>query len=142
MKIVKAINECRVITPDRAKLILRLAVGGLVLLHGLFKLSHPAMVTGFIAGAFMHAHLPGFLAYLVYVGEVIAPIMLLVGYQTKIAALLVAIDLLVAILIAHMGQIFMLGQGGGAAIELQLMYLLGAVAIFGLGAEKYTLWRK
>ena len=142
MNIVKTINECRLITPDRAKLILRLAVGGLVLLHGLFKLTHPAMVTGFVADSFMHAHLPAFLAYLIYIGEVVAPIMLIIGYQTKIAALLVAIDLFVAILLVHMSKLFALGQGGGSAIELQLMFLLGALAIFGLGAGKYTLWRQ
>lgn len=131
----------RCVTEDAAKLILRVAVGFLVLLHGIFKMQNPGAVD-FIGGLFSAVYLPSFLAYLIYIGEVVAPIMLIVGYRTKIAAALVAITLAVAIVLAHSAQIFTLGQMGGSAIELQLMYLFGAIAIMGLGAGKYQLEKK
>ncbi len=123
---------------DTAKLLLRLSVGILVLLHGIAKLMHPEMM-GFIAGAFQSAHLPGFLAYLVYVGEIVAPIMVIVGYQTRLGAKLIAATLAIAILLVHLPQLFMLGQMGGSALEVQYMFLFGAIAIAGLGAGKYSL---
>ena len=123
---------------DTAKLILRLTIGILVLLHGIFKIKHPEAV-GFVGGLFANFGLPAFFAYAVYIGEVIAPIMLIVGYKTKIASALIAFTLFVAIILAHMGQIFTLSQSGGWAIELQALYLFGALALFGLGAGKYSL---
>jgi putative oxidoreductase len=139
MNIIDRINRTNRFTEDHAKLLLRVTVGFLVLLHGIYKLQNPGAVEG-IGGMFADIGLPAFLAYLVYVGEVIAPIMLLVGYQTRIAALLVAITMVVAILLAHSGQLFTLAErGGGYALELQVMFLVGALAIFGLGAGKYKL---
>lgn len=129
------------LSEDAAKLILRLTVGILVLLHGIFKLQNPAAVD-WIGSLFSGMHLPAFLAYTVYIGEIIAPIMLIIGYKTKIASALVAITLLVAVILAHAGDLFSLSQTGGWAIELQALYFFGAVAIFGLGAGKYTLLKK
>lgn len=125
-------------TEDTGKLLLRIAVGVLVLLHGIFKIQNPGSID-FIGGLFQNYHLPAFLAYLVYIGEVLAPAMLLVGYKTRLAAKLVAITMVVAILLAHAKDIFALTQMGGSAIELQLMFLVGAVAISALGAGKYSL---
>ena len=130
-------NGCFV-TEDTGKLLLRIAVGVLVLLHGIFKIQNPGSID-FIGGLFQNYHLPAFLAYLVYIGEVLAPAMLLVGYKTRLAAKLVAITMVVAILLAHAKDIFALTQMGGSAIELQLMFLVGAVAISALGAGKYSL---
>ncbi len=139
MNIVDRINRTNRITEDHAKLILRLAVGFLVLLHGIYKLQNPGAVD-FVGGAFAAVGLPTALAYLVFIGEVIAPLMLIVGYQTRIAALLVGITMVVAILLVHTGDLFTLAEmGGGYALELQAMFLAGAVAIFGLGAGKYRL---
>ena len=139
MKIIDRINRTNRLSTDHAKLILRLAVGVLVLLHGIYKLQNPAALD-FVGGAFASFGLPSSLAYLIYIGEIIAPIMLIVGYQTRVAALLVAITLVVAIILVHLPQLFTLSpMGGGYALELQTMYLAGALAIFGLGAGKYTL---
>ncbi len=142
MNILERINTYQGFSEDHAKLLLRAAVGFLILLHGLYKLHNPEAV-GFISGMFTDIGLPGFLAYLVFVGEVVAPILLIIGYQAKLAALLVVINMVVAILLAHAGQIFTISEmGGGAAIELQMLFLAGALAIFGLGAGKYQLLRK
>lgn len=124
---------------DHAKLILRLAVGVLILLHGINKLLNPGAMD-FVGGAFASFGLPAALAYLVYIGEIIAPITLIVGYQTRVASLLIAITMVVAIILVHLPELFTLSpNGGGYALELQTMYFAGALAIFGLGAGKYTL---
>ncbi len=58
---------------DAGKLLLRLAVGGLMLFHGLHKLLDG--VDG-ISGMLAAKGLPGFIAYGVLVGEVVAPCLL------------------------------------------------------------------
>lgn len=68
--------------------------------------------------------------------------MLIVGYQTKIASLLVAVTWVVAILSVHTSQLFTLAEmRGGYALELHTMFLAGALAIFGLRAGKFRLVR-
>jgi putative oxidoreductase len=140
MKIVDTINNCTGVSSDHAKLIIRLAVGFLVLLHGIFKLQNPAALD-FVGGAFAAIGLPTTLAYLVFIGEIVAPLMLIIGYQTKIAAGLLAINMLIAIVLVHLSDLFSLSAMGGHALELQVMFLAGALAIFGLGAGKYTLFK-
>ncbi len=126
-------------TEDTAKLILRLTIGFLVLLHGIAKLSNPEML-GFIEMLLAKKHLPAFIAYGIYIGEIVAPIMLIVGYRVRCASGLIAFTLVMAIFLAHMGDIFSLSpMSGGWAIELQALYLFGALAIYGLGAGKYVL---
>jgi putative oxidoreductase len=123
---------------NEAKLILRLTVGILVLLHGISKIMNPAAVD-FIGSLFSNIYLPAVFAYSIYIGEVIAPIMLIVGYRTKLAALLISFTLFMAIVLAHLGQLFSLNDFGGWAIELQAMFLFTALAIAGLGAGRYSI---
>ena len=126
------------ISEDAAKLILRLAVGGLVLFHGIAKIQNPEMID-FIQGLLAAKHLPGFIAYGIYIGEVVAPLMLIAGFRTRCAAKLVVFTLAMAIFLAHLDQVFTLAKmGGGYALELQALYLFGALAIVGLGSGKYA----
>ena len=76
---------------DFGKLLLRLGVGGLLLLHGIYKVQNGI---GFVTESVMRAGLPSFFAYGVYVGEVVAPILVLAGLLTRPAGLIIAIDLL------------------------------------------------
>lgn len=120
--------------PDIAKLVLRLTLGVLMLFHGIAKLRYGI---GFIEGMVTSHGLPAFLAWGVYVGEIVAPLMLIAGVQVRIAALLVAGNMLVAILLAHMGDLFSMGEHGGYALELQAMFLFTAVTVMLLGGGKY-----
>ena len=61
------------------------------------------------------------------------------GLFTRPAALVVAINMVVALLLAHTSQFFTLGQTGGWALELQGMYLAAALAVALLGAGRYSL---
>jgi putative oxidoreductase len=127
------------ISKDTAKLILRLTIGILVLFHGIAKIQNPGSID-FIQGLLEAKHLPGFIAYGIYVGEVVAPLMLIVGFRTRFAAGVIAFTLLMAVFLAHLDQLFALAKmGGGYALELQALYFFGALAIIGLGSGKYAL---
>ena len=122
-------------TDDMGKLVLRLTVGMLMLLHGIFKLQNGV---GGVVGMLGSQGLPGFLAYGVYVGEVLGPVLVIIGLYTRIGAVLIIGNMLVALALAHSQELFSLGSMGGWALELQGMFLFGAVAIALLGAGKYS----
>jgi putative oxidoreductase len=118
------------------KLVLRLVLGGVVLLHGISKLQNGV---GFIEGVLTSHGLPAFLAYGAYVGEVLAPLLLIVGFYARIGALLIAGNMVFAIALVHMGELAKLNDQGGWAIELQAMLLFGALASMFLGPGKPSL---
>lgn len=117
------------------KLILRLSVGGLMLLHGIAKLTQPGSLT-WIGNTLATQGLPSFLAYGVLIGEVVAPLMAILGIQTRLAGLLMAINMAVAIFLVHMGDLTRLTSNGGWALELQGLFLFGALAIMLLGSGR------
>jgi putative oxidoreductase len=129
----------RAMWDDVGKLLLRLAVGGLLLFHGVFKMKNGV---GWMAGPLSAFGLPAFLAYGVFVGEVIAPIFAMVGKFTRLAGLSIAFNLFMAIVLVLRGRIFSVNpQGGGWAIELEMFFLLGGVALFFLGSGRLSLSR-
>jgi putative oxidoreductase len=120
---------------DLGKLVLRLALGLLILLHGIAKLRGGLDP---IVGMVQAHGLPGFVAYGALVGEVLAPLMVLAGFHARIGAALVAFNMLVAFALAHMGQLGQLNEQGGWALELQGMFLATAVAIALIGPGRYS----
>ncbi|GKS98817.1 DoxX family protein [Acidovorax sp. SUPP3434] len=120
---------------DAGKLILRVAVGVLVLLHGIFKLQNGV---GFVSGLLEKAGLPGSLGYLVFVGEILAPVLMIVGLATRAGAAIVVVNMLVAFGLVHMADLFALNKQGGWALELQGLYLFGALSVALLGAGRYS----
>ncbi|MEO7337717.1 MAG: DoxX family protein, partial [Caldimonas sp.] len=120
---------------DTGKLILRVTLGILILFHGVSKIVGGI---GFVSGALTKMGMPAGIGYLVYVGEVVAPLMLIIGVWTRPAALVIAINMVVAVLLAHTSQLFTMSKSGGYALELQAMYLFTAIAIAFLGAGRYS----
>ena len=121
---------------DTGRLVLRLVLGLLILLHGMAKLHGPPE---FVVGVLGKAGLPPFLAYGVYIGEVLAPVLLILGLWTRAAAIVIAINMVFAVYLVHMGDLFALVKQGGYALELQAMFLFAAVAIAFLGAGRYSI---
>ncbi|WP_312628938.1 DoxX family protein [Scandinavium sp.] len=121
---------------DFGRLLLRLAVGGLMLFHGLHKLFHG--VNG-ISSMLVAKGLPGFIAYGVLVGEVIAPCLIILGILTRPCALVLALTMVVAWLMVGTGQTFALDAVGAWAIESLVFYFVAALAIACLGAGRYAL---
>ena len=128
-------NQTGNISEDFGKLILRLALAAMILFHGLSKVIGGA---GFITSLVAKAGLPPALGYLVYIGEVVAPLLILFGIWTRAAALVIVINMVVAILLVHTSQFFTLSKTGGWALELQGMYLVAALVIALIGAGRYS----
>lgn len=123
---------------DVGKLILRLGLGAILLFHGIYKIGHGVE---WIKPMLAHAGLPTVLAYGPYIAEFLAPILLIVGFQVRLAALAIVVDMCMAIGLVLRHQIFSLKQepGGGWAIELQALLLFSALALLFLGAGSYSL---
>ncbi len=124
---------------DLGLLVLRISIGLLMLLHGISKLIHGI---GFIKGMLEGMGMPGFVAYGVIVGEVIAPLAILIGFKTRIASAIYAFNCFVAILMVHSKDLLSLNEHGGWGVELLGLYLLGAVALVFTGAGKYAVSQK
>jgi putative oxidoreductase len=124
---------------DWGKLFLRLSVGGLMLFHGVDKLLNGI---GGIEQMVVDHGLPAEAAYGVYVGEILAPIAILLGVLVRLSSLVVVINMAVAIGLAHTGDLFGLGSHGEWAVETPAMYLLGALALSFLGGGRLALGRR
>ena len=120
---------------DLAKLLLRLAVGGLMLFHGMFKLQHG--IDGI--GKIVTGHgLPHVLAYEVYLVEILASLAVIFGLFARQAAAIIALHMVVAVWLVHRGELVHLGRGGGYALELQALYFAGAIVIALTGSGRYA----
>ena len=96
------------------RLLLRITVGGLLLFHGVSKMIHGV---AWMAGPLAGFHLPFFIAYGAYIGEIVAPIFIILGIWTRPAALVVAFDLLTAIVLVSHARMGSLSPGGGWGME-------------------------
>lgn len=121
---------------DLGKLLLRVALAMLVILHGIAKLKAGLEpIEGMLA-----AHgLPAFLAYGALVGEVLAPLLVLFGFYARIGAGIIVVNMLFAFALVHLAQLGQLNEQGGWAVELQAMYLAAAIAVVLLGPGRYAL---
>ena len=126
--------------PDAGLLVLRLGVGAILLFHGLYKVTHGV---AWIAGPLSGAGLPTWLQYGVYVGEILAPVLLILGLWTRLAALVIAFDMFMAIFLARRGDIGKINpMGGGWAIELEALLLIGALALALAGGGRFGLSKR
>ncbi len=120
------------------KLILRLMLGGMMLFHGINKALHGI---GFIKGI-IHTHgLPEALAYGVYVGEILAPIFIIIGWKSRVWASIIAVNMIIAIYLTQSGALLKLGTHGAWAVEVPMFYLLSAVILAFIGSGKYAIVR-
>ena len=112
-----------------ALLVLRLGASGMLLTHGIPK----------IQGLFSNpVEFPDPLGVgattsliLALIGEVVGPLLVIIGYKTKLAAIPTIILMLVALLIYHLNDPF-------ATKEKALLYLLLFTVIFLAGPGKYS----
>ncbi|MGY3856680.1 MULTISPECIES: DoxX family protein [Aeromonas] len=121
---------------DLGKLLLRLAVGGLMLFHGLHKLIDG--VDGIYA-MLVAKGLPGFIAYGVLLGEVVAPLLIILGILTRLSALGLAFTMVVAWLMVGIGETWQLTAVGAWGIESLVYFFVGALAVAFMGAGRYAL---
>ena len=115
------------INHDFGKLILRVCVGGLMLFHGIFKLQYG--IDG-VTGLLESRGLPTFMAYGVYVGEILAPLLILIGYQVRLAALVEIFTMLIAIYSVFGFSIFSGMPGKPAPVPISIIFSLSFIYLF------------
>ena len=125
-------------TDNIGKLILRLMVGGLMLFHGIDKALHGISP---IKGMLKASQLPEILAYGVYVGEILAPLFLILGWKSRWWAGVIMFNMLVAIYLVHAKTLWALGAHGAWSIETPLFFLLGTLTIVFIGSGRYAIMR-
>jgi putative oxidoreductase len=125
----------KLLTDDIGKLILRLTLGILLLLHGVAKVVNPESIAGIGKGLAANG-LPEFVAYGVYVGEIVAPLMMIVGIFTRVSGVITVVNMTFAIWLVHAHQLAMLTKQGGWQLELQGFYLFCGLALAFLGSGK------
>ena len=120
------------------KLILRLTLGVLILFHGVSKILNPGYLDS-IGKQLISIGLPAAIAYGVYFGEVLAPLMIILGVFSRVGGLLVVVNMVFAMVLAHSDQLLTLSKSGGWALELQGFYLFCGIAIFFLGSGRIAI---
>ena len=124
---------------DIGKLILRLTLGILMLLHGISK------ITGGVSGIekmLQGIGMPGTFALGAYIGEVLAPILVLIGFYSRVGAALIVVNMLFAIGLAHRADLFLLGNSGGWTLELQGFFMFTALALMLTGPGRISINRR
>lgn len=107
-------------------LLLRFTVAGLMLFHGVAKLRSGL---GGIESILSGLGLPTWFSYGVLVGEILAPLLILVGVWVRPAALVMAFNMIVAVGLAHPTDLFTIGRTGGYGLELQAFFFLCSIAV-------------
>jgi putative oxidoreductase len=105
-------------------------------MHGYAKLKYG---TSFIESLLEKNNFPQYFVYGVYIGEVVAPIFIIIGYYTKTFATVIITTMLFAIYLAHPTQIFEISKHGGLELELQYFYIFSSLLIIILGPGKYSI---
>ncbi len=119
---------------DLGILLIRLAVGGAFIFHGLQKFQNMDGTIGF----FSTLGLAPFFAYLVAGVETVGGIALVLGVVSSVAAVLLAIIMIVAIILVKWGMAKQMGFG---AMEIDVVLLGATLGLSMIGAGKYALMR-
>jgi len=119
---------------DFALLLLRLVVGSLLLIHGIDKIRNGV---GGLETALVAKGLPEATVWGIYVGQLLAPLLLILGFMTRPAGLVVTVT---------MGLLLWLDQGagafsgggvdGGLSGEVYLFHAVAGMTLFCAGAGR------
>jgi putative oxidoreductase len=123
---------------DFGKFVVRLTVGVLMLFHGVHK-----VLTGIDPIKHMIAAqgLPDWLSYGVYLGEVVGPVLVIIGLLSRVGGLLIVVDMIAAIALAVLNkEVGLLGltNFGGYILELEAFFLFSGLAVVFLGAGRFS----
>ena len=118
---------------DLALVFFRISISGMMLVHGIPKIerlfSSPIEFGDPIGVG------PTLSLVLTLIGEVIAPILIIIGFKTKLAAIPAAITMFVAAFVVHLQDDF-------GTKEKALLYLVCFIVIFLAGPGKYAIDNK
>ena len=124
-----------------ALLILRLALGTIMVAHGAQKMfgwfggPGPEGFLGFMGSM----GIPAAIGWLAIAAEFFGGIAVLLGAFARVGALMFAVNMLVAMLMVHARNGFFMGGEGGGGIEFTLMLFAASLAIVIAGPGRYAL---
>ncbi|NQY95443.1 MAG: DoxX family protein [Campylobacteraceae bacterium] len=124
---------------DFGKLIFRITIAVLLFFHGYAKITYGL---GFIEDALSANNLPEFLSYFVYIGEILAPLLLIIGYKTRLAATTIILSMIFAIYLVFPNDLTTISSNGTLKLELTYFYIFTSLSLIFLGAGKYSLDRR
>ncbi len=124
---------------DLGKLILRLTLGVMMLFHGVAKITGGV---AFIERLLQGVGLPGWIAYGVYFSEILAPLLLIVGWYSRVAAAIVAIEFGFILWLVRGRDVFVIHRGGGWGLELEALYIAIILAVLLVGPGRFAINRR
>ena len=124
---------------DFGKLFIRVTLGVLILLHGIAKLKGGV---GFLTPILSGVGLPSWVAYGAYLGEVVGPVMVILGVFTRTGAFLIFANMVFAIFLVHRPELMMFNKQGGWQLELQGMFLFTALALMFMTPGRYAITKR
>lgn len=117
-------------------LLLRVSIAFTMLIYGISKLTFGI---DYIKDLVSQYGLPTFISYGVFIGEILAPILIIIGFRTKLAGLVFAVNCFVAIIMDRFPDVLSLNEHGGWAIGLIFIYMMFGIAMFFTGSGKHAL---
>jgi len=120
---------------DLGLFLLRITLAATMLVYGISKMISGVSQIGNMLDSY---GFPTFLSYGVYVGEIVAPLLIIIGFRTKLAGLVFAVNCLVAILMVQLPYFFSLNEYGGWSVGLIFIYFMFGLSLFFTGAGKFA----
>lgn len=121
--------------PNLGLLFLRIFLGVNVLMHGISKIT--GGISG-VKGILAAKGIPEFIGYGVYVGEVAAPVMIILGIFTRLGSLILLGACAVILYVAHADKLFSITSYGGLAPEIVYLYIGSAICLLLNGGGKFV----
>lgn len=123
---------------DLGLIFLRIGLGVMLLMHGIAKIINGISgVKTLLAKAGLFENL----AYLVYVGEVLAPIMIILGLFTRFASFIVLVNCGFILYLFYGFNLFSLTSSGGFKAEIVYLYIFICLCLLLCGGGRYALNR-
>lgn len=121
---------------DLGKLLLRVAVAIIMIFYGIFRFKNNL---GIFHEVIISMGLPSFFEYTTYLRDFFVPIMLLTGIRVRLASLFVIVTMSFAVFKHNYSEPIVLNDVNLISIDLQVFYIVAAMAILFLGAGKYAI---
>jgi putative oxidoreductase len=142
---IPALAPCYEKTRDLSWLVVRLTAGGMLLVHGIIKLTTSSIAI-FAANSMARRGIEPALAaaYMIFFLETVGAVCIILGLLTRLFAGMIFVEFLVVILVAHWGE----GLAGfnwnraGGGWEYPLFWEMSWLAILLRGGGPYSLDRK
>ncbi|MXV37096.1 DoxX family membrane protein [Flavobacteriaceae bacterium Ap0902] len=123
-------------------LLLRVTIGGLMLFHGIRKIEKPEKTINHIKDVLEKKNLPPALANGAYVGEILSPMMVMIGYRTRLFAPIIAFDMLMTFYTVNYKKINQRKDNGAWSVEVPVFFLIGSTILVFTGGGAYALSNK